>query len=105
MYPREMPPPNDPDWGRSKPRAAVLEIVVTILSLCAIVWGMIASVSYARELGRPLGFVGFLELWFREAALLALFAVALLTALCMRLWRLLRSAIREPHRTDDPPPA
>ena len=59
---------------------------------------MAESASYARELGRPLGFVGFLELWFRETALVVLAAVFVLTLLCVRLCRLLRRYFSGPRR-------
>jgi hypothetical protein len=98
-----MPRQGDPNWGRSKLQATGLEILITILSLCALVWAMAESVNYARELGRPLGFAGFLELWFREAALVVLAAVFALTLLCVRLWRLLHRFFSGPRRLDDPP--
>ena len=43
-------------------------------------WSMFEAVSYAREIGRPLGVIGFLELFFRESIMLC---VATLGALAI----------------------
>lgn len=91
---------DDPDWGRSRPSTAGLEVVLTTLSICALVWAMVESVNYGRELGRPLGFVGFMELWFREVLAIASVAVVTLVVLSARLWRLLRRIFGERHQPD-----
>ncbi len=81
---------DDPDWDRSKPRSAGLEIVVVVLSFAAIAWGMVEAISYGREIGRPLGAIGFLELFFRESLMLGAFMLGALAMACALLWRLLR---------------
>jgi hypothetical protein len=66
-------------------------------------WSMFEAVSYAREIGRPLGVVGFLEMFFRESIMLgiaALGAVAILVAWSFqamaRLWRKTRGTGSHP---------
>ncbi len=71
-------------------RTAGLELLVVIASLCILAWGMAESISYGRELGRPLGVIGFLELWFREVILVGLAVAAVVAYLCLRLWRPMR---------------
>jgi len=46
--------------------------LVLAIAVCVVVWAMFEAVSYAREIRRPLGIVGFLELFFRESIMLGL---------------------------------
>ena len=84
----------DTDWGRSNPRSQGAELVVLAIAVCVSVWAMFDAVSYAREIGRPLGIVGFVALFFRESIVLGLVtlgAAALVLAgihqAIVRLWR------------------
>jgi hypothetical protein len=96
-----MPNQDDPNWGRSKPRSANLEILVVVLSLAAIVRGMIEAISYAREIGRPLGVIGLLELFFRESLMLGAFMLGVLAMACALLWRLLRRVFSKAPKAGD----
>lgn len=80
-------------------RTAGLELLVVLASLCALAWGMYESIAYGRELGHPLGVVGFLELWFREVIIGGLVSAALVAILCVRLWRLLSHFVGTDHST------
>jgi hypothetical protein len=71
--------------------------LVLALAVCVMAWSMFEAVSYAREIGRPLGVVGFLALFFRESIMLGiatLGAVAIVVAWIFqamaRLWGKIR---------------
>lgn len=49
-------------------------ILVVVLSIAAMVWVMVEAVSYGRGIGRPLGVIGFVELFSRESLMLAFVA-------------------------------
>ena len=49
-----------------------MEVLVLAIAVCAVAWSMFEAVSYAREIGRPLGVVGFLESFFRESIMLGI---------------------------------
>jgi len=82
--------PHQDARAATQSRTAGLELLVVLASLCALAWGIYESIVYGRELGHPLGVVGFLELWFREVIIGGLVLAALVAFLCVRLWRLLR---------------
>jgi hypothetical protein len=89
---------DDPHWGRSKPGSAGLEILVVVLSFAAIGWGMVEAISYGREIGRPLGAIGFVELLFRESLMLGFCMLGALAMACALLWRLLRRAFSKAQK-------
>ena len=73
----------DLNWGRSNPRLQGAELLVLALAVCVMAWSMFEAVSYARAIGRPLGVVGFLGLFFRESIMMGiatLGAVAIVVA-------------------------
>jgi len=92
---------DDPDWGRSRPHSAGAEILVVVLSLAAMVWVMVEAVSYGREIGRPLGVIGFVELFFRESLMLAFVMLAVLAIACASLCRLVRRFFIKGRKTAD----
>ena len=69
------------------------------------VWGAVEAVSYAREIGRPLGLFEFFALFFRESIMFALGALAALVMACAQLWRLLRRLLSKGHGPNDAPRA
>ncbi len=92
---------HDPDWGRSKPRSAGAEILVVVLSLAALVWGIVEALSYGREIGRPLGVAGFVELFFRESLMLAFVMLGVVAIACALLWRLVRRVFSRERKTSN----
>ena len=69
-------------------------------------WSMFEAVSYTREIGRPLGLVGFLALFFRESITLGIatlgavaIAVAWIYQAMARLWGKIRGI--EFHPTNE----
>jgi hypothetical protein len=93
----------DPDWGRSNPRSQGAEFLVLAVAVFVVAWAMLEAVSCAREIGRPLGIVGFLELFFRESIMLGvatLGAVAVVVAwiyqAMIRLWGKIRGTGSDP---------
>ncbi len=77
--------------------------MVVLLSSCAILWGMVEGVSYAHEIGRLLGIVGFLELFLRGSLILALAVVLAFAILRAQIWRLLRRLLGQGRRADGAP--
>ena len=80
--------------------------MVLALAICVMAWSMFEAVSYAREIGRPLGVVGFVELFLRESIILGvatLGAVAIVVAwiylAIVRLWGKIRGV--EFHPAND----
>ncbi len=65
------------------------------------VWGMLYAISYGREIGRPLGVIGFLELFFRESLMLAFVMLGVLAMACALLWRLLRRVFSKAPKAGD----
>ena len=92
---------DDSDRGRSRPHSAGAEILVVVLSLATMVWVMVEAVSYGREIGRPLGAIGFVELFFRESLMLAFVMLGVFAVACASFWRLVRRVFSKGRSTAD----
>jgi hypothetical protein len=96
---------DDPEWGRSRPHSTGAEVLVVVLSLAVMIWVMVEAVSYGQEIGRPVGVIGFVELFFRESLMLAVVMLGVLAIACASLWRLVRRVISKGRETADGRPS
>ena len=93
----------DPNWGRSKPHSKSAEFVVLIVAIALMVWAMIDAVSYAREIGRPLGVGGFVALFFRESLMLSIAVLGAVGLVLAWIYRGIRRLF-EKARSNEPAP-